>query len=109
MIDIQTIAFNIILHAGESKNDSFQAMESGRHGNFEEAEELLKKAGEELNEAHQAQTDLLVSEAKGEKTDITAIFVHAQDHLSMAIFAKDMATEYIEGFKLINEKLGETR
>lgn len=109
MVDIQTIAFNIILHAGESKNDSFQAMECGRAGNFEEAEKLLKKASEELNEAHQVQTDLLVSEAKGEKTDVTAIFVHAQDHLSMAIFAKDMATEYIEGFKLLNKKLGELK
>lgn len=109
MIDIQTMAFNIILHAGESKNDSFQAMECGRNGNFQEADELLKKAGQELNEAHQAQTDLLVSEAQGEKTELSAIFVHAQDHLAMAIFAKDMATEYIEGFKLIDRKLGDLK
>lgn len=107
MEDIQTIAFNIILHAGESKNYSFQAMQCGRNGNFLEAEELLKKASQELNEAHQAQTDLLVNEAKGEKMNLSVIFVHAQDHLSMAIFAKDMAVEYIEGFKLIDKKIGD--
>ena len=68
------------------------------------AEELLKMASKELNEAHQVQTDLLVNEAKGEKVNLSVIFVHAQDHLSMAIFAKDMAVEYVEGFKLIYKK-----
>ena len=92
MEDIQTIAFNIILHAGESKNYSFQAMQSARNGRFLEAEELLKMASKELNEA------------KGEKVNLSVIFVHAQDHLSMAIFAKDMAVEYVEGFKLIYKK-----
>ena len=92
MEDIQTIAFNIILHAGESKNYSFQAMQSARNGRFLEAEELLKMASKELNEA------------KGEKVNLSVIFVHAQDHLSMAIFAKDMAVEYVEGFKLMYKK-----
>lgn len=104
MEDIQTIAFNIILHAGDSKNYSFQAMQSARNGRFLEAEEFLKKSSQELNEAHRVQTDLLVNEANGEKVNYSVIFVHAQDHLSMAIFAKDMAVEYIEGFKLIYKK-----
>ena len=51
MEDIQTIAFNIILHAGESKNYSFQAMQSGRNGRFLEAEELLKKAFAEVRQS----------------------------------------------------------
>ena len=104
MEDIQTIAFNIILHAGESKNYSFQAMQSARNGRFLEAEELLKMASKELNEAHQVQTDLLVNEAKGEKVNLSVIVVHAQDHLSMARVAKDMAVEYVEGCKLIYKK-----
>ena len=41
---------------------------------------------------------------KGEKVNLSVIFVHAQDHLSMAIFAKDMAVEYVEGFKLMYKK-----
>ena len=79
-------------------------MQSARNGRFLEAEELLKMASKELNEAHQVQTDLLVNEAKGEKVNLSVIFVHAQDHLSMAIFAKDMAVEYVEGFKLMYKK-----
>lgn len=108
MEDLETIAFEIIMHAGESKNYSLEAMQESRRGNFEHAEELLKKAGEEMAQAHHVQTDLLAREARGENVTISAIFVHAQDHLSMATFAKDMAREYVEGFKVFfKEQEGE--
>lgn len=106
MKDLQEIAFEIILHAGESKNYSFQAMQKARNNDFDEADKLISKASEELKEAHQAQTDLLVKEARGETSQLSIIFIHAQDHLAMAIFAKDMASEHIEGFKSIHEKIG---
>ena len=107
MENLENIAFTIILHAGESKNYSFQAMQAARKNKMADAEDYLKKATNELKEAHQAQTDLLVDEANGNSVKINVIFVHAQDHLAMAIFAKEMALEYIDGFKFIHEKLGE--
>ena len=78
MENLENIAFTIILHAGESKNYSFQAMQAARENKMADAEDYLKKATNEL-----------------------------KDHLAMAIFAKEMALEYIDGFKFIHEKLGE--
>lgn len=100
----ENIPFQIILHAGESKADSFLAMQSARKGDFEEADKYMKTAIDELQQAHQIQTNMMVKEANGEKIGFSVMFVHAQDHLSMAIFAKDIAKEYIEGFKLFYER-----
>jgi len=98
------VAFQIILHASEAKNCAFQAMSEARKGNFVQAEELLESAEKSLSLSHQVQTDILQKEAKGEKVELSFILVHAQDHLTMAIFALDLAREMIEGFKLFYEK-----
>lgn len=98
------IAFEIILHAGNAKNDALEAMKEARLGRFAEARQKLDEANEELTESHKIQTDLLQGEAKGQRTEMSLILVHAQDHLSTAIFAIDLAEEYMEGFKMFYGK-----
>lgn len=97
------IAFQIIVHAGESRSLSSEAMDAAENYDFEKAEELLKKANDEFLECHQIQTDLLTAEANGESSPVNIILVHSQDHLTMATMAMENARRWIK----INKKLEE--
>ena len=45
----------------------FKAVEKARNGEFDEADELIKKGESELTNAHNAQTELLAKEAQGKR------------------------------------------
>lgn len=69
---------------------------AAKSGDAEEARKKLQDAAEELSKAHHYQTELIQNEAGGEKTEMTLLMVHAQDHLMNAMTVKDMAAEIIE-------------
>lgn len=98
---VYELAFNIIVHAGESRTLSSEAMNAAENYDFEKAEDLLKQANEEFLKCHEVQTDMLTKEANGEKNEINVILIHSQDHLTMATMAMDNARRWIK----INKKL----
>lgn len=95
------LAFNIIVHAGESRSLSSEAMDAAENYDFDKAEELLNKANEEFLKCHEVQTGMLTKEANGEENNINVILIHSQDHLTMATMAMDNARRWIK----INKKL----
>ncbi len=95
----EMISFEIIANAGDARSFAFGALEAAKAGNFEEAEELLKKSNAAAVEAHHAQTDLLVKEANGEKTQVDVLLVHAQDHLMTSMLAVELIKELIALYK----------
>ena len=96
-------AFQIIVHAGESRSLSSEAMDAIEAYEFERAEELLEKANEQFLECHQIQTDLLTAEANGENNNVNVILVHSQDHLTMATMAMDNARRYMKLYKKLKQ------
>ena len=98
VLDIEMIAMTLIGHAGETKSLAYQAMNAAKEGKFNEAEEFMKQSTEEM------QTDLIVREAGGEKMDVGLIMVHSQDHLMTAILFKELAKEFIEVYKRLEQK-----
>ena len=101
MNNLEEVIFQIILHAGNGRSSSMEAIAAAKQGNFAEAREKLKEAGEELNGAHHFQTSLIQREIRGEKTEISLLMIHAQDHLMNAITMKDLATEMVDMYELI--------
>ena len=99
------VAFDLIMKAGNAKATAMLAIEAARKYDFEEAKELLHKAEGEMRLAHQAQIDLIQQEAQGNPIDVNMILVHAQDHMTMAIMAKDNAEEFVHLYKIINQLL----
>ncbi|MDA1639762.1 MULTISPECIES: PTS lactose/cellobiose transporter subunit IIA [Bacillus cereus group] len=99
MDTIETNAFHLILHGGNARSCSMEAIDCAKRGEFTEAEAKLQEALEELKEAHRVQTDLIQKEAGGEKTEVTLLMVHAQDHLMNAITVKELASEFVELYK----------
>lgn len=98
-MDINEIAFQIILYGGNGRSSAMEAIQEAKEGNFEEADRLIEEANTELNKAHKFQTELLQNEARGNKNEINIILIHSQDHLMNAITVKDMAQEFIELYK----------
>ncbi|HEY0221735.1 PTS lactose/cellobiose transporter subunit IIA [Lactovum miscens] len=89
------VVMGLIMAGGNAKGLAFQAIQQAKAGEFEESEESLKQAGEQLKEAHDVQTDLLTRLAQGEQIGWNLYMVHAQDHLMNAITFKDLAAEVI--------------
>ncbi|WP_028041895.1 PTS lactose/cellobiose transporter subunit IIA [Candidatus Stoquefichus massiliensis] len=91
--------FQIVALAGDSRAKSMMALKKARQEQFQEAQELLKIAEEEMNNAHNLQFDMLQKESRGEPVDITIVTIHGQDHLTMATVTHDLVVEMIEILK----------
>ncbi|AGF57027.1 PTS system cellobiose-specific IIA component [Clostridium saccharoperbutylacetonicum] len=102
MSELEMIIMNIIINAGEAKAHAYDALEKVNDEMYEEADALMQKASESLELAHNAQTSLLQKEAAGEKTEITVLFVHAQDHLMTALTEKNLIEQIVKLRKIIN-------
>ena len=95
----EMVSFGIIANAGDARSFAFQALEAAKEGNFEEADEFLKKSDEANNLAHKAQTDLLFAEMNGNPTPVNVLLVHSQDHLMTAMLANELIKEIIALYK----------
>jgi cellobiose-specific phosphotransferase system component IIA len=97
--EVQEIAFQIIAYAGDAFTYFNQAIDSAEQGDMEKVKKQFQKGTDELKRAHDAQTSLLTYEANGQEISFSIIMVHAQDHLTMAIFAQRMAKHFIKLWK----------
>ena len=95
-MNLEEQIMKIILHGGNAKSNAFEAIYAAKEQNIELARECIEKANEELVNAHHVQTSLIQSEARGEKTEISLLLIHAQDHLMNAITFRDLANEFVD-------------
>lgn len=98
---MEEIVMNLIMHSGEARSYAMEAMNLAKTGNIDGARELIQKSTEELGKAHHSQTNLIQGEAGGNKTELSLLLIHAQDHLMTTMTLKDLANEIID----IHEKL----
>ncbi|WP_319468137.1 PTS lactose/cellobiose transporter subunit IIA [uncultured Trichococcus sp.] len=90
------IIMGLILNAGDAKQHIYEALNQAKQGNLEESDKEIHLAENALNEAHNLQTRFLAQEAGGNRTEISALFVHAQDHLMTTITEINLIKEIIE-------------
>lgn len=96
------IVMSLIMNAGNSKSFSMEAIKAAKENDVTLAQEKLKEAENSINAAHNAQTSLLTKEANGEKTELSMLLIHGQDHLMNAITFLDIAKEFVELYEKIN-------
>ena len=99
---MEEIILNIIMHSGEARSYSMEAITLAKTGNFNEARELIVKADEELGYAQSSQTSLIQGEAASDNIEFSLLLVHAQDHLMTTMTFKDLAVELIEVYEKID-------
>lgn len=96
----QDMVMTIIANSGEAKSLAFDALRVARdQKDYKKAKELLKKADEFVNDAHKAQTQILVETAQGIEVPIDVLLIHSQDHLMTTMVAIELITEMVEMFK----------
>jgi cellobiose PTS system EIIA component len=92
----ERIIFEIILHGGNGRSCSMEAIHAAKQGDFSQSREKLKQAAEALNEAHHIQTLLIQEEINGKSSQLSLLMIHAQDHLMNAMTVRDLAAEIVE-------------
>lgn len=96
MTELEKSALEIIGSSGDSRGEAFRALRLAREGKIEEAKEAMKSSKEKATKGHNAQSALIMKEAKGDKTELNLLMVHAQDHLMTSLVAYDLIEEIIE-------------
>lgn len=96
----------LISSAGESRAKAFEALQKVRTQEYEVAHELLKEAQSLDVEAHNIQTAIIQQELDPEqdKTEISLLMVHAQDHYMTAQLSRDLIEEMINIFEARDRK-----
>jgi cellobiose PTS system EIIA component len=102
----EEIIFQIILYGGNGKSSSMEAIMAAKKGDFTKAHEKLTEAGDALNQAHHIQSSLIQKEVGGEKTEVSLLMVHAQDHLMNAMTMRDLATEFVDLYETLKQSGG---
>ena len=81
-------------------NMAFEAISKAKEGNIEEARKLLKESKVEVNKDHRCQIELIQQEACANKTDVSLVLIHAQDHLMNTINYQMLAYKIIDIHKI---------
>lgn len=101
---LEEVVLNIIIHSGNAKSLCFDALGEAKKRNIERSKELIKEAKNEFLNAHRIQTEMLQGEANGDKTEVSLLMVHAQDHLMSSSLAMDLIEEMIEMYETMLPK-----
>ncbi len=93
--ELSMVGFEIVAYSGDARSTLLALLKEMRQGNFDNVEEKLKEADENINLAHQSQTKILQQEASGEDMEMGFIFIHGQDHLMTTILLRDIVDDFI--------------
>lgn len=102
--ELVSVAMQIILHAGDARNLTTEALAAAKKFDFEQAEQLMTKADKAIVQAHKSQTETVQAEMGGEKYEYSMLFAHAQDTLMTIMSEINMAKEMIDILKIISLK-----
>ncbi len=98
-------AMKIIMNAGDARVCNKKALDALAEFDVEKAKELMKEASKYITEAHKVQTDAIQGETRGDKTEYTLLFAHAQDTL-MTIYSEiNIAKQLIKVMEAVNKRL----
>lgn len=75
------VSMNIILFAGDARNNVSLALDYAEKGDFINARKELADAQENITKAHQSQTEVIQNEMSGVDYEPCLLFSHAQDTL----------------------------
>ena len=101
MMSEQTVqaAMSIILNAGDARVACKEALDAISAFDFETAEAKFKISHEKIRAAHKVQTDAIQGETRGEESEYSLLFAHAQDTL-MTIYSEiNIAKQLLKIFK----------
>ena len=103
-MDINMVAMEVILNAGDGRACIDLALESMAQLDFDAVEAHLKEAEAKILKAHNAQTDTIQRQAAGEDVEYSLLFTHAQDTLMTISAELHMAQKMVPVVRALAEK-----
>ncbi|GAA6479365.1 MAG: PTS lactose/cellobiose transporter subunit IIA [Enterocloster aldenensis] len=100
-----SVAMQIVIHAGDGRNLIMEALDCTAEGKYDQAEDKLKDAKEELRQAHIFQTEIVQSEAAGKKYEYSLLFTHAQDTVMTVCTEMNLARKMITMYRELDRRL----
>lgn len=104
MKDINAIAIEVVMNAGDGRMKIDEALAAMAVGNLTGAEELLKEAEALIVKAHNAQTEVIQSQVSGESMEYSLLFIHAQDTIMTINTELRMTKKLLPIIKMLMEK-----
>lgn len=101
---VQT-AMKIIINAGDARNLIKEALDAIADQDFDRAAAKISQANGSIKIAHEAQTNMIQSEARGEKLEYSILFCHAQDTLMTVVSEYNLTSQMIKVFKSLSERI----
>ncbi|KRL14630.1 PTS lactose/cellobiose transporter subunit IIA [Schleiferilactobacillus perolens] len=102
--ELNKVSMQIILHAGDARNQITEALNKIGDEQFDAASELLTQAQENLKKAHESQTSTIQSAAQGMEIPYSVLFTHAQDTLMTIMSELNLAKQLIKLFRKVSFK-----
>lgn len=96
------VIMQLIMFGGDAKSNAMEAIQAAKSGDFELAKTKIAEAEASLTKAHHSQTEMLTKEAQGNRTEVSLLMVHGQDHLMTSIAFTDLAKEIVEVYSRID-------
>ena len=100
-MDMEISCMQMILHSGNSRGDSSEAIECLKEKQFDKATELLENAKSELLLAQKTHAELLRTMTNDEAMNL--LLVHAEDHVASSEVVLTMANELFVVYSILNE------
>lgn len=97
--NINMVAMQVILSACTGRDKVDEALNCMVQNDFDKAQCLLDEADAHLLKAHVAQTQMIQSQAAGEDTEYSLLFIHAQDTLMTSNSEMRIAKNILPVFK----------
>ncbi|WP_213989687.1 PTS lactose/cellobiose transporter subunit IIA [Sodalis sp. dw_96] len=101
-MDMESTVMELIIHAGEARSESMEALRAARNREWLKADALLAAASEAARRAHRIQTLLIGADQGMGKIPVNLIMVHAQDHLMNAMLCRELIEEIIALYREID-------
>ncbi|MBA9029158.1 PTS lactose/cellobiose transporter subunit IIA [Peribacillus huizhouensis] len=102
---LNLISMQMILHAGDARNDVMEALKCCEEEMYDRAEGLLEKANKDIVASHKLQTETVQREARGEESIFSLLFAHAQDTLMTVKSEYEIAKRLVKIFRKMDEKI----
>ncbi|MDR1966497.1 MAG: PTS lactose/cellobiose transporter subunit IIA [Synergistaceae bacterium] len=103
--ELTNLSMKIILHAGDARQQVFEALKGIAGGMYGAASEKLKLAQEKVTLAHEVQTDVIQAEARGESIGHSLLFAHAQDTLMATSSELNIAKQLHQIFEAFDKRI----
>ena len=103
------VAMGIIINAGDARTCAADAMQAELRGDRAAADAKLKEADEAIKKAHNAQTDVIQDECRVNPTELSLLFMHAQDTVMTIISEVSMIRLMIQMNRNLEDKINGNR